>query len=365
MHTCSFVVLFYIVSSVFIIAQPLNANKDLLNFINKNELQFYWDTTYNLGMITSNNTVVSFTPGISIALVNFTSVYNIDAAVHTEDGLKVTSRFINFLRKTFSETSVKEREPSKKKDVDITATLLTNNKATFNTISVVVIDPGHGGKDPGAIGSFTYQGKSYRILEKTIVLRVALKVKKLLQKEFPQLKIVMTRDTDTFISLEKRTIIANRHLARLKADEAILFVSIHANASLKQKPSGYEVWYLPPEHRRNLVEKNVVGNKNIYSVLNSIREEELILENIQLAKNIISGMSVAIGNKSYNRGIKEELWYVVRNAKMPAVLIELGFVSNPHEGAMLSTNTYQDILSGGILQGIKKYIELFDVSQIK
>ncbi len=362
-------IVFSISNGVHASSQPVSAYVDVLDFVNKNELQFYWDATYNVGMITNGDVVLSFSPGKSAVLINFTTVQKLDPVIRTREGLKFTRAFADFVKKTFSQTRVVPAPDAQEKRVENAVipppSLIARNKATFNAISVVVIDPGHGGKDPGAIGSFSHQGKSYRVLEKTTVLKVALKVKKLLQKEFPKLKIVMTRDTDTFISLEKRTIIANKHLAALKAEEAILFVSIHANAFWKQESNGYEVWYLPPEHRRNLVERDSVGNKNIYSILNSIREEEVTLENVQLAKTIINGMAAAIGSKSRNRGVKQELFSVVRNAKMPAVLIELGFITNPQEGSLLSTDGYQNTLSKGIVQGIKNYMELFDVSKIK
>lgn len=375
---------------------------DLVSYINTNKLQFFWDGTYRVGIISGTDTFVSFKPGEPQVIVNFSEMYTVDPVLYKEDQLLVTPRFLEFLQRVFElaqsgrmqgaapppalpapEAQKKTEAPQPAKAPEKSAAPVAKNpdaqpsiaaKAAadtesqnimFSKIAVVVIDAGHGGKDPGTIGEFTYKEKSYRLLEKTIALNVSKKIRSLLQDKFPRLKIVMTREKDEYVSLEQRIIIANENLEKLAEDEAILFVSIHANGVLTPEPSGYEVWYLPPSYRRSLIEKDNVDNQNIYSVINNIREEEVTLENIQLAKSIITGMSGSIGGLSLNRGIKEEEWYVVRNAKMPAVLVELGFVTNPEEGVKLSSDSYQDTLSKGVANGIANYMELFDVSKIK
>ncbi len=351
--------------------------EDILAFVNKNNLQFSWDSTYDIGIIRKGGTYVNFQPARPYVLINFKDVVFIDPVIKYKDSLLASKKLISLISKIFADEP--ERLPlqsqydntnvdSTKKQPSISSQKkkeLFKSTGAFSNIVVIVLDPGHGGKDPGTIGEFVYKKKSYRLLEKTIVLNVSKKIQSLLQKQFPQVKIVITRKTDQYISLEERILIANNHLQKLKENQAILFVSIHANGVPTKEPNGYEVWYLPPEYKRNLISKDLGTNKQIYSIINSIRQEEIVLESVELAKNVIKGMSLEIRSRFTNRGIKEEEWYVVRNAKMPAILVELGFITNPKEGAAMATEKYQNLLAKGIAKGIINYMELFDVSNIQ
>ena len=230
-------------------------------------------------------------------------------------------------------------------------------------VSVILIDAGHGGKDPGAIGYIENEAGRRKIQEKDIVLRVALDLYQRLIKNYPQKKILLTRHDDTYLKLEERTQLANENV--LGEHEAIIFVSIHANASFNRKAKGYEVWYLPPEFRRDLINPASMENQNqeIVPILNALLEEEYTIESIRLAREIIAGFESSLGETTENRGIKEESWFVVRNAKMPSVLVELGFITNPEEADLLTQEEYLRKLSEGIYTGIHNFVSMFESSK--
>ena len=232
------------------------------------------------------------------------------------------------------------------------------NTGAFFRVGAILIDPGHGGRDPGTVGSYIENGKTIPVYEKNIALTVSLALDELLRKTYPDKKIILTRSGDTYPSLEDRVEMANG--VPLKKNEAILYISIHANAApFNKKPYGFEVWYLPPDYRRDLIDKNA-ASKEIIHILNSMMEEEFSTESILIAKNISDGLDAQIGKESKNRGLKEKEWYVVRNAKMPSVLIELGFVTNPEEAKRLNTPSYLQKCAQGIYNGLTAFISRFE-----
>ena len=233
------------------------------------------------------------------------------------------------------------------------------------TVRAIIIDPGHGGKDPGAIGRHVVDGKRVILKEKDVVLDVAKGVFSLLKTRYPDKEIIMTRDSDRYISLEQRTEIANS--VKLKENEAMIFVSIHANASLNPRSRGFEIWYLPTDFRRKLLDPGSLDKdlSDVAPILNSMLEEEFTVESILLAKQIQSGLKRSVGDTIPDRGLKEESWFVVRNAKMPAVLIELGFVTNKEEASVMSREGYLKKMSNGIYNGIRSFIDHFDVNAVE
>lgn len=228
-------------------------------------------------------------------------------------------------------------------------------------IAAVVIDPGHGGKDPGAIGTHRIGGRTLKLQEKDVVLDVGLELRDLLQKGYPDKRIVMTRSSDTFPTLDQRVAAANA--VGLKDNEAIVYVSVHANASFKKTARGYETWYLSPEYRRSVVDGGASGlSTEILPIVNAMMEEEFTTESIMIAKDIMARLDAAVGGRSPSRGIKAEEWFVVRNARMPSVLIELGFVTNAEDAALLADPAYLRKLSQAIYNGISDFVAKFEGS---
>lgn len=227
-------------------------------------------------------------------------------------------------------------------------------------VAAILIDAGHGGKDSGAIGT-VLEGKTERqLLEKDVVLHVAKGVYGLLRQHYPEKQILLSRRDDTYLKLEERTELANE--VALDENEAIIFVSIHANAAFNRSAKGYEVWILPGDFRRELIDADELDAeaRPVAPILNVLLEEEYGIESGRLAKAVLEGFDRSVGQLTENRGIREESWFVVRKAKMPSVLIELGYLTNRDEARLLSDPSYLQKLAQGIYTGILDFVASFE-----
>ncbi|MFP4565703.1 MAG: N-acetylmuramoyl-L-alanine amidase [Spirochaetaceae bacterium] len=299
-----------------------------------------WDAYRDHGTLSRGTTIVSFAPGRRSAVLNGTENLFIGEVSMEDGGLY------------FSEEAAARLE----------AVLSPPERAEDGRhVTAIFIDPGHGGKDPGTIGRHTVDGRTIEVYEKDIVLDVSIRLREMLSQRYPEKEIMLSRDEDVYLTLEERTELANQ--VNVSRNEAIVYLSIHANASLNNKATGFEVWYLPPEYRRrNLIEARTAGvdDPDVLNILNTIREEEFTIESVLLARNIVDSLDRQVGAVSANRGIKEESWYVVRNAKMPSVLVELGFVTNRDEIVRLQDSDYLNKLALGIYNGISTFISNFE-----
>jgi N-acetylmuramoyl-L-alanine amidase len=216
----------------------------------------------------------------------------------------------------------------------------------------IVIDPGHGGRDPGAIGR---KGT----LEKEMTLDVARRVKKLLKKKL-KVEVLLTRDSDRFIALEARTGYANKK----RAD---LFVSIHFNAHRNRKFRGVETFYLDLTNDRYSIK--LAARENATSE-KSISDLEFILQDLALKSHVddsillsrfIQKAMVGKLRKKYKRvrdlGVKSALFYVLIGARMPSILIEGSFLTNPTEEKRIRLKSYRQRLAEGIVAGIKRFVD--------
>jgi N-acetylmuramoyl-L-alanine amidase len=228
-------------------------------------------------------------------------------------------------------------------------------------IAAIIVDPGHGGKDTGAIGTHTIGGKPFRLVEKDITLMVSKELHARLSTAYPDKRVLLTREGDTYPTLEDRVAIANA--VPLKENEAIIFVSVHANASFNKNARGYEVWYLSPEYRRTVIDADKYDDSaDIISIHNAMLEEEFTTESIMMAQSILKRFDQAIGVSMPSRGIKAEEWFVVRNVRMPSVLVELGFVTNETDALLLSDEGHLKNFSEALYKGIIDFITLFERS---
>ncbi|MCL4278309.1 MAG: N-acetylmuramoyl-L-alanine amidase, partial [Ignavibacteriaceae bacterium] len=232
------------------------------------------------------------------------------------------------------------------------------DKWNFN---VVVIDAGHGGKDPGAIGVD-------KIQEKDITLSIALKLGEIMKKEMPDVKVVYTRKDDTFIDLYKRGKIANEN-------DGNLFVSIHCN-STKKKPSdanGAEVYLLRPGRTQEAIEIAETENSVIKYEDNPQKYEKLTDENFILVSMAHSSYmkysekfaellhkDFDVNLKIPSRGVKQAGFYVLVGASMPSVLIETGFLSNKEDAKFLKSKAGQNEIAESIFGSIKSYRKYYE-----
>ncbi len=219
-------------------------------------------------------------------------------------------------------------------------------------IKTIVIDPGHGGKDCGAIG---YR----RLREKQVVMGIAKRLKEEIKKRHPHMRVVLTRYRDKYISLEERTAIANTK----KAD---LFISIHANAHRNRRISGIETFFLnfatDEEAVRVAALENATSKKSIsdlQSILHDLMLNSKITESSNLA-HFVQYRLVRRLRRKYklvrDHGVKQAPFYVLIGAKMPAILVETSYISNPMEAKRLKSARYQREIAKGIADGIDAYI---------
>ena len=329
-----------LVSLIFLTTAAFAANDiDLLENGKKNGMTVYWDSLSESGMIEKNGHQLSFRNGERMVLLDSIRMMITDAPELRNNQLYVSKKFLDDSEEFFNQ---KSELPFK--------------------VGAILIDAGHGGKDPGALKTYKINGKNTTIQEKDITLRVAKMLGERLKAAYPGKQIILTRDKDVFLTLGERTDIANN--VKVGENEAVLFISVHVNSSLNKTSNGYEVWYLSPGYRRNVLDKSTVdGDDNLYQALNSMLEEEYTTESIMIAKFIMDGLQAQIGKESVARGIKAEEWFVVRNSNMPSVLIELGYVSNEKEALLLNDDRYLKKATLGIYNGIAAFITHFERSQ--
>ena len=228
-------------------------------------------------------------------------------------------------------------------------------------IAAIVIDPGHGGRDPGAVVTHTISGRRTEIQEKNIVLSVSTELKNLLARTFPDKRILMTRETDVFISRDRRADMANS--IPLKNNETIIFISIHANWGGNRNARGYEVWNLPSNHSRNVLDPARHNDSaDILAIRNVMMEEVFYTESVLLANSILNGFDQIFGNFIPNRGRKEQRWDVVTHSRMPAVLVELGFISNLDDVLLMTSNDGLRKYTDALYKGIVDFVSVFERS---
>lgn len=218
-------------------------------------------------------------------------------------------------------------------------------------VKKIVLDPGHGGKDPGAM--------AFGLKEKDIVLDIAKKIAPVLSKELG-CEVVLTRKDDTFISLEERTAIAN-------TNNADLFISLHINAHTSAKVRGLETYYLNlttnADAMRVAARENATSThqmSELQDILSDIMKNSKIDESSRLAQmvhnSILQEADKLSSTNIKNLGVKQAPFYVLIGAQMPAILIELAFISNEKDLTNLKNTEFLDMLSKEITNGIRTYI---------
>jgi N-acetylmuramoyl-L-alanine amidase len=228
-------------------------------------------------------------------------------------------------------------------------------------IDTIVIDAGHGGKDPGSIGS-------QKLYEKDVVLPVALKLGKLIEKNVSGVQIVYTRKGDHFIELSRRTQIANENNGKV-------FISIHANSSKSKRASGFETFLLGHEKGEKakevaLKENSVIGFEDsgsqkhyegINVILATMAQSAFMKQSEHLAYLIQDGLDKRLRALNVkNRGIKQAPFWVMVGASMPSVLVEIGFITNSYEAKLMKTSSYQQKIAEGIFNGLLQFKEDYE-----
>jgi N-acetylmuramoyl-L-alanine amidase len=228
-------------------------------------------------------------------------------------------------------------------------------------IKTIVLDAGHGGKDPGNLGT-----RRYKTTEKDVALDVTLLVGKYLKEAFPYINVLYTRKDDSYPELIERTEFANKN-------SADLFVSIHCNANDDRRAHGSDSWVMGPH--KNSANLKVAQKENASILLEdnyelkygdfnpnspesylalSLRQNAHLNESLLLAKNVQDEFRTRVGR--VDRGVKQSGFYVISFTTMPSILIEMGFLTNPDEEDFLNSKKGKDYMASAIYRAIKKYI---------
>lgn len=232
-------------------------------------------------------------------------------------------------------------------------------------LSTVVIDPGHGGKDPGAIGS--------KFREKNVVLSVALKLGKMIKDSLPELNVVYTRDKDVFVPLDKRAETAVKN-------SADIFISIHANSSSNKTVYGAETFLLGQHRSKENLEVAQKENSVItleedytkkYEGFDPTQPESIItfasLQSDYINKSVDMAVMIQKGfaaSGRSDRGVKQAGFLVLREVPMPSVLVELGFISNKEEETYMASAEGSMKLASAIFDAIRKFKAEYDGRQV-
>ena len=347
---------------------------DAAKFFN---LNYIWEPFTNTIEITDNNINLKMRLNSDFILVNNKIQISKNKLILNNGAIYLPIEFLIYLKNniiSISGNNVYYKKNALYKSDDIAEAILKSGKIKLPEIQTqqrlknyqiktIIIVPGHGGGDIGAVG---YSKKTF---EKDITLAVSLKLKNILEKILPNVKILLTRTTDELLYLEERSQFANKN----RGD---LFVSIHCNAG-PLNVRGFETFYFSlteddeTERTVRLLENNEKyqyrkDKKNI-NVLDFITTDlaqiNHINESIELANLVQARLSEQI--QSANRGARKARFFVLKDTFMPAVLIELGFLTNELEEKLLTNDAYQNKLAEAIANAIsdfKKKMELIKYS---
>ena len=244
-----------------------------------------------------------------------------------------------------------------------------DKKKKNNKIRTIVIDPGHGGKDSGTMGT-----KRYTQYEKHIALDISLKLGNYIKDAFPDIEIIYTRKTDVFLELWERTELANEK-------NADLFISVHCDGFTNPNPSGASVFVMGMSKLKANMDVAMRENSVMYLednfkekydgfdpkspesyIVFSLMQNTFLDQSISIAEKIEDEFANRAKRKS--RGVKQAPFYVISRVNMPSILIEAGFLTNPKEEDFLNTELGKDHIASAIFRGFRSYKESVDGSNI-
>ena len=236
-----------------------------------------------------------------------------------------------------------------------------------NTVlKTIVIDPGHGGKDSGTMGT-----KRFKIYEKHVALAVSLKLGEYIKNAFPMINVIYTRESDVFLELNERTELANNA-------DADLFISIHCDGFTNSSPSGASVFVMGMSKLKANMDVAMRENSAIYMednyqqkyegfdpksaesyIVFSLMQNTHLNQSLKIAEEVEKEFSTRANRKS--RGVKQAPFYVISRTNMPSILIECGFLTNPKEEEYLHSEIGQDYIASAIFRAFRSYKESVEI----
>ena len=248
------------------------------------------------------------------------------------------------------------------------------SKFNEKTITTIIIDAGHGGKDPGSIGI-------NKLKEKDIVLSFSLELKEELKKVLPNVEIFLTRDKDIYPTLQERYKIANSSAKiNLEKSKNALFISVHANASLSPNAKGFEAYFITAQESSEyaravsilensaLVKFDKVDASKYEENASQLTHNYMLVEQHQkesrmLAQSIVDEVYKVSGVSKRNKPVQNALFYVLKGSLMPSTWIEIGFITNEEDAKFMNTKETRIKMVKATATGIKKFIKEFEESK--
>lgn len=216
-------------------------------------------------------------------------------------------------------------------------------------VSVVILDAGHGGKDPGASATYSFAGGT--VHESDLVLDIAKRVNSLLVLDHPSLQVIMTRSDDTFVPLEERCRIA--YTTPLEPQSSALFVSIHINSAVSREAHGFEILTKRQQKKVTILDgQTPPSNIPLFAPFSALELNRFLnLRNLYVAQvfeETLSQMMIT----SRNRGVKEQDLFVLNASRVPSVLVEVGFLSNEEEAKNILSSRWRQQVAYAIAKAI-------------
>ncbi|MDC7220119.1 MAG: N-acetylmuramoyl-L-alanine amidase [Spirochaetales bacterium] len=317
-----------------LLSASLYAQVTLNTLMDETGTRLIWDSEHKIGTLSKGEDRIVFSTDAPSLLINYERTIPADPALYEKGILSFSDETARLIYDFFS---------SRRED-------------NSYEVTTILLDPGHGGKDWGAYRPTLVDEQQTYLKEKNVNLDMALRLEELLKKKYPDKTIALTRRTDEYIDLKERVAIAESY--EFSPQEGMIFLSLHANASLNKKARGFEIWYLPDNVERDLVDGD--ESQAVSQVLNTLWEGIFTRECYNFARFLLNSIDESYPEDFPNRGLKRELWYVLRNKNMVSALAELAFISNEEDIPLLQDEEFLDDYARALADGIGDFIEYFE-----
>lgn len=307
----------------------------------------------------SNGMVRSITPmPLDSGALQFAVVLNTDGLEIKSSDIQYDPKKNSYVLCVMSNVNVEAIRRAEKEQQDQQVSQLQQDPGSALNkwkLDAIVVDAGHGGKDPGAIGT---RGTK----EKDVVLNIASDLGMFIRQKWPDVKVIYTRKEDLFVPLNERGRLANRHGGKL-------FVSVHCNAAPKNDIRGTEVYILGPHKsdqalgvallensaitREENYQESYKGFSDEYLIVNSMTQNAFAMQSTELAQNVLRKIERKQSNNGL--GVRQAGFMVLWTPSMPSILVETGYISNPDEEKILRNRAEQTKIAYGIFQGLQIY----------
>lgn len=255
---------------------------------------------------------------------------------------------------------------SSSSSIEMNPTVISQ-KEGFMPVNAIILDPGHGGKDPGGLG---VNGVKEKEIVLSIMKQLGLMIVQAAKSGHTGIRVFVTRNTDRFVSLKERTDLATE---LIRKNYNPIFVSIHGNISLNRKTEGIEVYSLSDKasdeealsvetmENAGFSKSDVEKTEALSLIINDLLKDGIRSQSLNLAQHVGKGMRTA--TMAQVRGVKRANFFVLKYNSMPSILIEVGFLSNGREAKLLLNRDYQKKVATGIFQGINGFLNEYNKSR--